>query len=263
MGCKTVDGDLDIVGLKQRLGLIFIGKHEVERAIAHQPEKILAVTVDAEHVGQCHGDRAASTMRHGNRLLQRADRGRRVPQIAFQIGDLGGGDPRFIDIGRVQLLAAAQEGAHGALGIGRNHDQALCRRHGTLHGLGSIVDTNGADIVLEHAAQLVVGHPPDKAGFSTERGNSRRGVGRRPAGHFAPGPHFRVKRRCILGRNQPHRALGDAIGFEKAVILRGNHIDNGIAHRQHVELVSQINPHSLWRTARCRWAQLASEGGGR
>ena len=94
---------------------------------------------------------------------------------------------------------------------------------------------DGADVVTEDAAQMVVrdlaeiGRPP------AEAGHARRRVGRASAGSLDRRAHRRIKMLGAVRVDQVHRALDDVLRDEEILLRLRDDVDDGVADRQHVE----------------------------
>ena len=96
-----------------------------------------------------------------------------VEQIALQIDDARRGDEFRIDLAATELRADAQERVHGALAVRRHQDEgAGCRLAALGGGRRREGHAGGANVVAEHAAELVVGGLADEARLAAERGDA-------------------------------------------------------------------------------------------
>jgi hypothetical protein len=90
--------------------------------------------------------------------------------------------------------------------------------------------------VGEHCAELVVAHLAQVLRGAAERGDPDDRVRRRPAGDLDGGAHRVVD----LGRtgliDQRHRALRHPQAIDEVVALVADHVDEGVADPDHVEL---------------------------
>ena len=86
---------------------------------------------------------------------------RAIPEIAFEIGDLGGGDHRLVDVVRPELDAGAEIGRHGALRVRRHQHQAARGRRTGCERRRPELDPGRADVVAEHLAELIALHLAD------------------------------------------------------------------------------------------------------
>ena len=190
-----------------------------------QFEEAGAVPINAEGIGEAEGHLAAALPHH----LGGGDEGPlgrlTVPEIALQVEKLGLGHQIEIEVFRFQIHRGSQIGAHGALGIGTHQDQTT-GRGGSAGGSGCIeAGADGTDVMGEDR---------------TELGDAGQGVGRRAAGGFQAGAAGRVE---LLGPgliDQGHRALGELVGVEKAVIGLDEHIDDGVADRDNIERLAGV-----------------------
>ena len=130
----------------------------------------------------------ASLVRDSAALTRCVFRLRRIPEIAFEISDRGGGDRRLVDVFRVQFLGRAKKRIHRALAIRRHHDVAA-RGRGTAGGRLSVeTDPRGSNVMGEGAAQLVVLDLADEGGATAEARDTDDGVGCGTAEPPPPGP---------------------------------------------------------------------------
>ena len=193
------------------------------------------MTFDAKGIGQCQGNLAASAPGDANRALHCSPRFWRVPQIAFEVEDLGTGDHVPVQRRCREELGCAEEGIHCALAIGRHKDQALGGRWLTLARRRREGHVDGTDIVTENLAKLVVCNLADEAAFSAQRSHSGNGVGGRTATDLATGAHSRIELRGPFGADKLHRSLCQLLGNEELLLSSCNHIDDGIADRNYIE----------------------------
>ena len=91
--------------------------------------------------------------------------------------------------------------------------------------------------MAEYLSQLVVGKLPDETGAESERRQPRDGIGRRSSAQLPRRAHRLVQPRRLGFVDQPHRSLRRALGGDELVAGVGNHVDDGIADREHVEAV--------------------------
>ncbi|MNN33870.1 hypothetical protein D3C81_1476450 [compost metagenome] len=157
----------------------FVGQDDVGRGL-DEGQQLGAPAVDDKAVRQGDGDLAARSMsRSGGGLEGGAGRGR-IEQIAFQIDDLAGADQLGVDVGGRQLVGGAEEGAHGALGVGRDVDQAAAGAEAGARAVfqnrGVEMHARGADVVAEDLAQGVLGHLADIGRAAAERADAGHGV---------------------------------------------------------------------------------------
>ena len=128
----------------------------------------------------------------------------------------------------------AEERLHGAVGVGRDQDQAAGRRRSPDGGRGVEGDAERDDVVAEDGAELIVANLADEAAPAAEGRQGRDGVGRGTAGDFHRGTHFFVERFGGFGVDQRHRALVEAVRRDKGVVGMRQHVDDGIADSHHV-----------------------------
>ena len=98
-------------------------------------------------------------------------------------------------------------------------------------------DAGGADVVREDRAELIVGHLADVGRLAPERGDAGDRVPRRTAGRLLARSHDAVELLGHLGVDQIHRALRQVVRRQQRVVGLGDHVDDGVADRSHVELV--------------------------
>ena len=222
------DGALEIVGPVERLQLVLVGEDDVDAA-ACQRDEIAVMAIDAEHVRQGEGGPAAVGAGNVARLQHRRARRRRVPQIAFEIGDRACRHRVIVDVEVGEMLAGAKEGVHGALRIGRHQDEAARGRHIAPGERRFVADAGGADVVREHLAELVVGNAADELDAATERGGAGGGIGARPARNLAADAHGGVKRLRLVGVDETHAALGQLMAHDEVVVAVRDDVDDGVA----------------------------------
>ncbi len=256
------DHAVKIIRLEQRLGFIFVGEQDVH-ILVQEAEEFVAEPTDAKGIRQRQGDASAGGLHGGDGLARRRLGFVLVPQIAFDIEDARGGDLAFVDVGRHQLAAGAQIGAHAALAIGRHRDHAGGGGRALAGGFGGEGHAQAGHGVAEHLAQPVVEHLADIHAITAQRGDARHSVGGRPARHFMHAAHGLLvvgqKLQQFLGAelvDQGHAALGDAMGQEEAVIHRRDDVHDGIAQTGDIILLRHENPceirfrlYGMWRAS--------------
>ena len=181
-------------------------------------------------------------------LAERLLRQRRVEQIAFEIGDLGGGDQFGVDVVGPEPDAGAEIGVHGALPVAGDQDQAARgagpggrRRRVEAHALRG-------QIVAEHPAQQIVAHLADIGAVAAERGDPGHRVAGRPARGLDRRPHDPIERLGAFGVDQGHRPLDQRLLLEERLVGMGDHVDNGIADADDVDGgFAHAREHGLWR----------------
>ena len=160
---------LDLV---ERGDLGLVAEQDVD-LVADQVAELVAIAVDAERVRQRDRDQPAGGMRRIEGLQHRLLGLRRVPQIAFDVGDLRGAHDARCRCRRAEAGAGAEIGVHGALRVGRHQDQAARGRRAAGRAAAS---------------------------RTTRRSTSGRGRTRRRAGRRAP---CRYRRPCRRTRRRP------------------------------------------------------------
>ena len=145
----------------------------------HQLLEAGAMAIHAEAIGEGEGHLAAAAAHHlgcGKKgpfgLLA-------VPQVTLQVEHLGLAHQVEVEVGRIQAHRGAQVGAHGALGIGGDQDQAAGRGGAALGRGGFEASSNRPDVVGEDRTELVVANPANEAGPPPQLGDAGQGVGRR------------------------------------------------------------------------------------
>ncbi|KNA03684.1 hypothetical protein SOVF_206750 [Spinacia oleracea] len=226
---------LEIVGFVKRKRFLLVGENDVHRAGAHQVEKFLAVTADAETVGQRHGNFAAIFMRNAGAFANGVLGARRIPQVTFEIGDLGLRHDVVFDVFRAKIDASAKIGVHRTLAVFGDEDHRTGGRRKRAFRLRFEIDALRADIVLEDFSELVFGDLAEIGGLAAEIRNARGRVAGTSARGFESRPHQRIKQLGPFRIDEVHRAFGNGIVVEKAIIAARDDVDDGIADSQYVE----------------------------
>src|SRR5205814_8737474 len=112
-----------------------------------------------------------------------------VPEITFEIDDVGSRDLRRVDVTGRQILRGAEIGVHGALAVRRHQDVGAAG--GRTVGRGGSVerDAGGADVVAVEFSDLVILDLADKGGARAKTGDADDGVGSGSPGHFGSWAH--------------------------------------------------------------------------
>ena len=165
-----------------------------------------------------------------------------VPEVPLEVEHLCPRDELVVDIGRAELGRRAEVRVHGALRVGRDHDEAATAGLAAGRGLGQELDAGGADVVAEHRAELVVGHPADERRAAAERRDPDQRVGRRAAGDLDRGPHRRVEVLGALGVDQLHRPGREVVRGEELVLLVAEHVDQRVPDGDDVETIAHDHP---------------------
>ena len=102
-------------------------------------------------------------------------------------------------------------------------------------GLAVELDADGADVVAEHAAELVVADLADIGALAAQRGDAGHGVAGGTARHLDPRTHPAVQLFRPVGIDQGHGAFFQAVGFNERIVGMGDHVDDGVADTDNVE----------------------------
>jgi hypothetical protein len=233
-GCELGDRGFQVGALRQVQEFALVGEEDVDPPAFDEPKEIGAVTLDDETVGEGEGDPRVSRMGDVDRRFHGRARLLGVPEISFQIDDLRAFDRGGVDGAAVELLGGAEKGVHGPLRIGGDENQRSRGRSNVVPRRNQEVDPQALDIVAVDVAELVARHLADEGGAAAERGEARGRVAGRSAAEFAPRPHRAVEPLRFGLVDQAHRALGQALLGQEGVSGIGNHVDDGIADRQHI-----------------------------
>ena len=103
---QRIDRSVEVGGLVEAVQLALIGEDDIDRAGADEIEEFRAIPADAKRIRQRERDVALGAMGDICRLEEGFLRVRRIPQVALEIDDLGGGDGVGIDVVRMQVRAA-------------------------------------------------------------------------------------------------------------------------------------------------------------
>ena len=142
-GAQAVYRHGQVLGLEQGQGLGFVGEEDVHLS-TDKAQEGGAVALDHEAVGEGQGDLPAGGPGQARRLGKGLPGGFSVEQVAFEIDDLRRLDDSRVDVGVGELHRGAEIGAHGALPIRRDIDQAPGRGGAVLQGQAREVDADGA-----------------------------------------------------------------------------------------------------------------------
>ncbi len=225
---------VEIIDLPEGADLRLIGEEDVDM-LAQQVAERGAVPVDAEGVGEREGDLAAAFVSDAGRLDEGLLRRRRIEEIAFQIRHPRPQDQRRIDVRRAELNAGAEIGVHGALGVGRDEDEAARRRRAGVHRRRVEGDARRADVMGEDPAERIPADLADITRPALEGGDSGDGVGSRAAGDLDRRAHGRVEGLGPLGVDQGHGPFAEPVLREEGLLGMGQHVDDGIADADDVE----------------------------
>ena len=214
---------------------MLIGEEKLGR-IRDQLAEGVAVAVDAEGIGQRDGDAPAPAVAGFDGLVEGGDGGRAVKAVAFKVKPVGGGADIGVDILRPQRLRYAEIGVHRPLAIGgdQNHTAPGFVRLVPRRQRGFIGDAEGADVMGEDRAELVVLHLAEIGGLRAQHRGARDGVGGGPAGGLGRRAHDAVKLHRPVGVDELHDALFDTVLGQERVLAMGQDVDKGVAHSDHV-----------------------------
>ena len=96
--------------------------------------------------------------------------------------------------------------------------------------------TDCRDVVAVDLAEEVVAYLADIGTPPAKRGEAGHGVAHRSARDLDRRPHQRVERLGPLGIDQGHRPLDERLACEKRVVSAGDHVDNGIADADDIDI---------------------------
>ncbi len=192
------------------------------------------MAIDHEAFRSGEGDLAAGLARNLDRAAHGAAWLFRVPQIAFEIENARAGDELVVERGWRQELAGAEEGVHRALAIGRHEDEAPRGRGLAVARWRVEIDTDGADVVREHIAQLILGHLAHEGALRTQRAHACQRVRCRTARNFPRRAHRFVKPLRAVFVHQRHPALVQIELVDQFFGAGGHYVDDGIADGDHV-----------------------------
>ncbi len=187
------------------------------------------MAIDAKTVGQRERHLTAGSVSNLRRVAERLLRIVTIEEVALHVQNTTGRHHPLVDVGRAQVRRHAEIGVHGALRVGRDHDDATSRRH-AVHVLArSEVHTDCSQVVPEHLTQIVGAHLSDVGGTATEAGDTADRVGRRTAAHLDGRAQRLVQVKCAVGVDESHRTLGECLAMNERVIGLSDHVDERIA----------------------------------
>ena len=161
--------------------LALVGEDQIDGLLANELKKLAAIAVDAEGVRQRERNEPAGAMRDPGRLEECLLGAWRIPQVALEIGDLGGRDHVGIDVVGMQILRGAQERVHGALAVRRDQNEAARSRRAVGGRRCLEGDAGRANVMREHTAKLVVLDLAHERRPRAEARDPDRGIGGRAA----------------------------------------------------------------------------------
>ena len=243
-----LDRFIKACGLIQRDDFVLIGEQDID-VVVDQIREGSAVPVDAETVGQGDRDLAIRRMRHLGRVHEGGFRFRRIEQIAFHIDDRRCTHLCVVNVGGGQRSRRPQCGAHGALRIRRDQDQAPPRPRAVRCRRRCEGDADRIQIVPEHLAEIIVAHLADIGAASAERGESGHRIAARPAGTFRRRPHLGIEEIGPIRTDQHHATLVQRVFGKKGVIGLHHDIDERVADTEEVEIghIRILRYFSEWR----------------
>ncbi len=163
-------------------------------------------------------------------------RTRRIPEIAFHVGNGRRLDQVFRHIVWGEAASGTEIRAHAALGVWRYHNKAARGRWPVCGGRGGKVDSERPDVMGKDLAQLIIPHLADIGGGATKRCETRNRIAARPARDFDGRAHNAIKLRCTVFIDQRHGAFFDTVGGKKIVSPFRNDINNRIADTGNIKL---------------------------
>ncbi len=173
-------------------------------------------------------------MRDLDRHRESGFRRRRIPEIAFKIGNPRRGDERGIDIGLGQVLAGAEIGTHRALPVGRDQYEAATARRTVFRRQGGKGHVRGANVVREDRAERIRLQLADEGRAAPELRGADDRIGGRAAGDDRRLTHGAVK---PFGRgfvDEPHRAFVQPVRDQEIVVARRDDVDDRVAEADNV-----------------------------
>ena len=202
----------------------------------HQFKEAFAMTIDAEGIGEGKGYLAATGTHRGGRRQEGLFGRFAVPQVALQVENFRLGHQIQVQVPGVQAHGSPQIGAHRALGIRGDQNQAAGGGGATGRCGGVKAGTHRSNVVGENRPQLVIAHPADEGRLAAQLGNAGQGVGGGTTGGFQSRAQAGVK---PFGRNlidQGHGALAQAMFLKEAVVGLDQHVHDGVADADHIKI---------------------------
>ena len=218
--------------------------------------------IHAERVGQRQSHLPAGGVRGGGGPAERTLRLRRVEQVALQVGHRRIRHQRLVHVRLAERHGGSKERIHGALAFGRDQDQAARGRRTVRQRRRWKMHANRADVVAEHASQLVVRHFAEIRHARAQCRRDRAGVGGRTAAAFLAGRHRGIDRLCSLRVDQRHQPLAHVVAREERVVGARHHIDDSVADAEDVEpcahqcvFLGSLSPPPLGAKGLGRWGK--------
>lgn len=219
--------------LVERDDLVLVGEQDID-VLFDEANEVGAMAIDAEWIRQAEGDAPAGAMSDSGRFLEGFLRLWSIPQVAFEVGHLGAGNQVRVDVFRPDLCAGAEKGLQGAMGVGRDQNEAASGGWAGAGGKSVENDSKRADVVAEDRAELIVRDLADETAFAAEGGERGNRVGCGAAGYLDARSHPGIKRLGRFGFDQRHGSLVETVLVKERVVGMGQHIDNGIADANHL-----------------------------
>ena len=225
-----------------------VAEQQVDTVAQHLRQPVAKVRDDAGIREAERGAHAAALGEFARRDRRRAS-GVRGDQVALDVDEFRGRERRCVEVLCRQCRADAEKRVHRALGVGRDHHQALAGHAALASGAHVAVDTGARHVGQVEAPVLVVGYLAAVEGTAAEatRGDHRvrgRSAARAPRGHQVS---VQQLEQLILARlvDQRHHALVDAGATEERVI----DLDLGVHQRGAHAIDVVLLLHALFRCA--------------
>ena len=160
---------------------------------------------------------------------------RLVPEVALEVRDLRARDQFRLDVLGAELGRRAEVGVERPLRIGGHDDQAPARGRPVRCRARDEADAGRADVVGEHAAELIVADPADEGRRTAERRDTDHRVGGGTTGDLRGRAHRLVQELRPIGVDQGHRAFDEPVLGQEVVGLVAEHVDQRVAETGDVE----------------------------
>ncbi len=215
--------------------------------VVDEIHELLSMPVHTKRVGQAQSDEAAGGVRRTGRLDERLLGRRRIPEITLEVGHFRRLDHGGIDVRGRERCAGSEERQHRALSVGRNQHEATSSRRTVMTRRGVESDAGGPNVPFEHGSELVVAKLADVTGATAQRDQTDHRVRRRAARAFHRVGNQRVESSGLLGVDERHRTLGQAVLLQERVVRVGQDVDDGVADADYVEFgTGRVFAHRRW-----------------